>query len=167
MSLYLNHVSENPGSSLKWRERFEMMIEKLEETDLHNAVLPNMREIDEQTFSQSRYFTYLPMVVGTATISNENLDKAGIRRNAGDETRKNWTVNAALTIYHDYSGYAMIADRKAGKIRYFEFTFCLHQFHEVTEDDIKKGAPRPNPRHTFHTYICSKCSYVTTQDSSD
>ena len=65
---------------------------------------------------------------------------------------------------HDGTGFAMYTDAWTGRIRYFSFAGCIHEYRKLTEKEyiehkISRGM------HD-HSGICKKCGYIYYYNSS-
>lgn len=107
-----------------------------------NDFPPNWEELSEAEFSHSRFFIYSPTYRDFRQMIRRNGKPAPF-------------IEANLYIYNDGSGYAISADRKQGKVRYYKFAVCEHDY------EVQHG------RKYEHIYTCKKCGHSYIQDSSD
>jgi hypothetical protein len=117
-----------------------------------NDFPPNWKEITEKEFAQGMFFSYTPTLTEHRQMG---------RMEVGSEPM----LTATLYFFHDGSGVALASDFWAGKVRYFSFTCCVHEFRRPTEAEHVRGVVRPG--RCFHVSICDKCNYVSAVDSSD
>lgn len=122
----------------------------------YNDAFPNMRELSESEFAQSAFFSSCIEYVGYRQILPANLSW---------KEKCILSVRYFITNRRDFSGFAMCNDYYGGKVRYFKFGPCEHQYRNPTEEDLKNGVPRP--AMCFNVSVCEKCGYVYAVDSSD
>ena len=65
----------------------------------------------------------------------------------------------------DGTGFAISTNYWAGKIRYFSFAGCEHEFRTPTREECAEHHDYPG--NCYHVYICDKCGYWYSVDSSD
>ena len=106
-----------------------------------NALPPNWKEISEREFTESAFFIYSPIAV--------EFKQAPLIPNGPLENIKMFYV------YGYAEGFAMVADHEAGRVRYFLFAECEHDWQDITT-------------HRFlHTIRCRRCPETRSFDSSD
>jgi hypothetical protein len=115
----------------------------------YNQAPPNFKEITEKEFAQSFLWNWAPAKQERRQISREEL------RGCGIEHPPNQGMLGVLMFWHaDKTGVAMSADWWAGKLRFFKFAVCLHDF-----TGEKLG-------NCYYRHTCKKCGYSHTVDSS-
>ena len=112
-----------------------------------NDFPPNWKEITEEEFARSSFFIYSP--IHTEYRQMHLHDKSGVK------DVYNYTP-ARLCFMSDGTGYGIQNDFQNGKVRYYKFAFCLHEFGK----DLGKYRGE-------HIFICKKCGYRYEYDSSD
>lgn len=116
-----------------------------------NDFPPNWTAITEQElFENPFYLHYSP--------HHFEYRQMLLRDKKGNVNINSQMVSATLYFFHDGSGYATEFDCNNKKINYFKFCKCIHDF-----------GPEVNPDgfNCLHTFVCKKCGYVRTYDSSD
>lgn len=109
----------------------------------------NFRIISEEEFAQSKFFTYNPEAYDYRQVCPENLTE-DVKKQIGERM-----LTVKLYFYHDGEGLGISSDFWAGKVYYFRFEACDHNYKGTT---IGKCLTR---------YECSKCGYTQQIDSSD
>jgi hypothetical protein len=113
------------------------IIESKEKSNF-NELPPNFKEITEQEFAQSKFFTYMP----------EKTEYRQVNINGKHtDLRMFWM--------YDNTGYAIVSNYWDGKVIYYSFAKCEHIFDEKTVGKC------------LTEYTCKKCGYRETIDSSD
>lgn len=119
----------------------------------HAGPLPNMREITEGDVAKSDMFVYTPDYIGYRQIHQfDKLKECGITPPSSNGQEHMMAVK--FFVFHDKRGIAMYGDYWGGKIRWFSFAVCEHDFTET-----KIG-------NCLHEYACKKCKYRKSVDSS-
>lgn len=121
----------------------------------YNDFPPNWRKLTEKEFAQSQFFSYSPTLVE----HRQMLPPGGLRPGGKP------ALTARLYFYSDGSGLAMSNDYWKGKVQYFAFAACVHEYRRPTEAEHEAGVVRP--ARCFHVSICDKCHHVHAVDSSD
>jgi hypothetical protein len=115
-----------------------------------NDFPPNWHEISEAEFAKSSYFTYSPM-----------LREFRQMKNRGDHNEP--MIGAHLHWMHDNTGFAIVNDFWACKIKFFAFG-CKHEFSDPTEELKSRGLKLFACQHAM---FCKKCNSLSIVDSSD
>ena len=115
-----------------------------------NDPLPNMKEMTEKEFAQSMFFTYTPDYHFYRQINR--VEKLPLGLAPGP---KGGGLHVHCYVFFDKTGIAFASDYWAGKVRYFHFAVCEHEF---TEKNIGR---------CLHKYTCVKCGFNKEVDSSD
>jgi hypothetical protein len=116
-----------------------------------NGLPPNFREITEEDFAKSKFFTYSPDFWEYRQISRrEDYEKF----KWGTEQRS-YVFSLRMAYFFDGTGIALEHDYWAGKVRYFSFAVCEHKERE-----------QRNVGNCLNEYTCVACGYKETIDSS-
>lgn len=144
---------------LVWVEKDEReKLEKLFGIIHYNHPPANFREVDEEWVAKkSRYRIYGFKYTWYHQIFID-VDKPQDMRNQpligmhffGDDSSE------GIAIYTDYW---------AGKVRYFAFAGCIHEFRNPTIEECAEHHSWPG--NCYHVSICNKCGYWRAIDSSD
>jgi hypothetical protein len=119
----------------------------------YNDAPPNFKEITEEEFAQSMFFTYSPEYTEYRQIL---LDPDSKRKEA---------LSVKLYFFFDGNGFGMANDYWAKKVRYFRFKKCDHKAVELSPVEArKKGIVHHG--NCYHVLECSKCGYIHSYDSS-
>lgn len=115
----------------------------------YNDSPPNFKEISEKEFAQSKFFTY-------------DSDYREYRQitNFGDKC-----IPIQLYYFFDQTGYGMSSDYWNGKVRYFQFSKCEHEYRELSVSEARQKG-QIHHGNCYHVYECVKCGYIIAQDSS-
>jgi len=120
-----------------------------------NDTPPGWREITEEEFVRSNFFSYDP-----EKVEHRQLMHAGIT----DEKGTAPLHGARLYFFWDGTGVALMDDFWAGKIRFFAFG-CKHKWREVYGDEVKKLGFGRLYSHD-HALVCDECGRMKVVDSS-
>lgn len=126
------------------------------EVEHHNALPPNLKEIPEKEFAQSMFFTYTPIAYEHRQIPRESGNyRSGL-------------LSLQMYYFHDGSGIAFSSDYWGGKVSYYTFTVCEHDFRELSAKEARSRGIT-HMRRCYHVLECQKegCGYTTAYDSSD
>ena len=118
----------------------------------YNYAPPNWKEIKEEEFTTSHFFTYTPKFSEYRQIIFGDISKGEM-------------MSVQMFYFHDGTGVALYPDWREGKVRYFKFAKCDHDSVELTQDECKKR----DIQHfgmCWHVYECKKCGYIESYDSS-
>jgi hypothetical protein len=66
---------------------------------------------------------------------------------------------------YDGTGFAIHLDYWSKKVRYFKFAGCVHEFRSLTQRE--KETYQMYDRMCLRHYICDRCGFLHTVDSSD
>ena len=139
------------------RERHDLSREEeaehLKKFGHYNDFPPNWREISEAVFAKSAHFTYTPWL----TEYRQMLRYLDGRPNAKE------MVGAHLHYQGDGTGYAVVNDFWAGKVRFYAFG-CAHEWGDPSEE-LKKRGIRLSAMETAS--YCKKCGHLEIHDTSD
>lgn len=122
----------------------------------YNDLPPNWKELTEKEFAQSPFFTYSPEFM--------EFRQVRLTPNGPFEGLRMFWLN-------EKEGYALVRDYWAGKVRYFSFAVCVHEWHGVTRAELAEKWPQHVKRYTpgncCHNSVCLKCGDFRFIDSSD
>ena len=124
----------------------------------YNDAFPNMKELTEEEFAKSSFWSRCIEYVGYRQILPDRLPPT-------IKDTRTLCVRYFITDRQDFAGYAMSQEYWESKVRYFRFGPCEHKYRNPTEEDFKNGVPRP--AMCFNVHVCEKCGYVYAVDSSD
>jgi hypothetical protein len=120
----------------------------------YNDFPPNWHPITEEDFSHSLFFSYAPVFRDTRQMLPSRAGKEGA------------CVDAVLFFYHDGTGVGIERDYWAGKVNYYAFSVCEHQYREISQAECaKRGIFHGG--NCYHVEVCSKCGHINAYDSSD
>lgn len=118
----------------------------------YNDPLPNLEEITEEQFAQSGFFTWGFTGVENRQISSENFNKGKIFSPVKVFVNANiFYVNSP-----NESGFVIANDYWSGKVRYFKFAKCFHNYKETGK----------TVWNCCHQYQCTKCGQNHEVDTS-
>jgi hypothetical protein len=120
----------------------------------YNDPLPNMVELTEKEFARASALTYPEQLSGYRQIVNPKFNNGKVL-----------SLTFFVTNRQDMSGWAISTDYWAGKVRFFKFAACRHEFRESGPEDWANGVPKS--RMCLSVSVCKKCGYVREIDSSD
>jgi len=134
-----------PEFKINWEDEKEM--DRL--FGRFNDLPPNFKEISEKEFAQSKFFIYSPQKLGFKQVAVRGDNDPQKEQKKGLES-----VDLHLYFFHDGSGFALARDYWKGKVRFFYFELCRHEW-ETLEN-----------RMCYHKARCVKCGYIHEVDSS-
>ena len=117
-----------------------------------NEFPPGWAEITEAEFAKSPHFTYAPILIEYRQMLRYM-----------DGTKATQYVAAHLQFQHDHTGYAIVNDYWAGKIRFYKFG-CNHVWGDARPELERRG------ERLFamqNANFCTKCGFLGITDSSD
>jgi len=117
----------------------------------YNDSPPNFKEITEKEFAQSHFFTYDPEATDYRQITDMPNEKT--------------TLAVKLFFFHDGSGVGMSSDYWEGKVRYFSFDLCEHEYEELTAE-MARELGLMHHGMCWHVIKCRKCGHTQSYDSS-
>ena len=126
----------------------------------YNDPLPNMVELTLEEFAKSDFFMYCLTGYETRQPIWDRL------KNVKFDTSSLYGLNVFFINSPHVSGYAMSSDYLNGKVRYFKFSQCEHNYVGLSYDECKQRGIYHAGR-CYHVSVCSKCGYVNAVDSSD
>lgn len=123
----------------------------------YNDSLPNLQEITAEEFAQSGFFTWCFNGTEHRQISPENFNKGKIF------SPVKTFVNAKIFFMNSpyESGFVIVNDYWAKKVRFFKFAKCFHDYKEITAAEAGKTA-----FNCYHYCRCTKCGQGYEYDSS-
>jgi hypothetical protein len=112
---------------------------------------PNFKSMTEKEFAQSHFFSYSP-----TSIEHRQAIIPGGK-----------TVSSLkLYFYHDDTGIAITNNYWEGKVLYFRFAVCEHEWREMgATEALAKG--HRHYGNCYHITECTKCQTISGYDSSD
>ena len=114
-----------------------------------NDAPPNFKEISESEFAQSMFWTYSPDYTDHRQITDFEKQCLSVK----------------LYWFYDGNGFGMARDYYGGKVRYFRFYACEHNFRELSVSESReKGLPHFG--NCYHVMECRKCGFIQSYDSS-
>jgi len=109
----------------------------------YNDIPPNVKQLTEKEFAQSRFFNYSPYKVEFRQLLGKyNIN--GIK-----------LQNIHIYWFSDGYGIILMSDFWGGKVYYFECYICNHDFINLEN------------RMCYTKSKCKKCGYIQEIDSSD
>jgi hypothetical protein len=117
----------------------------------YNDAPSGWREISEEEFAKSSFFTYSFRYTETKQI----------------RCLPQYESMLAVRLFYmrDHTGYGMAHDYWGGRIRYFRFG-CVHKWKELSQKECGKRSIGHHGR-CFHVEECSECKHVRSYDSGD
>lgn len=153
-----------------------MMITKFERTQLdkdastehiekyggYNHKPPNWRELTEEEFARSDFFTYGPTQMEFRQFSDPEHNN-GYK---GAQSVFLFYVHAGhgYGIYSSY-GQEMFVGSRQKRLRIFRFG-CEHTYKELDQKECRE-LKVPHFGRCYHVLQCTKCGYIYSYDSSD
>jgi hypothetical protein len=132
-----------------------------ERTGLGNDYQPDWREISEEDFANSLFFSYDPSFVEHRQMSQVDGKSCGKP-----------AVSATLYHFHDGTGYALVRQRpperphssRFSHIKYYTFG-CSHNYKELGSKEARaRGITHFGM--CWHVHECQKCGNIQSFDSS-
>lgn len=115
-----------------------------------NDFPPAWRELTEEQFAKSMFFTYTPVM----HEFRQMLDRSKPQQPA---------MSATLYHMHDGTGFSIVNDFWAGKVRFYTFG-CDHEYGDASEELRRRGIRLHQGEHAG---FCKKCGHLRIVDSSD
>lgn len=114
----------------------------------YNDFPPDWKEIAEEEFAKSMFFTYSPDLIQHRQMMKPNE-----------------VVEATLHFFWDGNGYAIGHDFWKGKVKYYRFALCEHTYRELSPSEARaKG--HSHFGNCYHVTECAKCGLIWEYDSS-
>lgn len=117
---------------------------------------PNFKEITEKEFAQSKFFSYGADRTEYRQILPDRLPWKG----------EKYALSVTLYYLYDGTGYGISSDYWQGKVRYFRFAACEHEYKELSQQECRKRGLYHAGR-CYHVSECVKCGRINAVDSSD
>ena len=130
----------------------------------YNDFPPGWRQISEEEFAKSAFFTYSPQFADSRQMNNP----PELMRVQNPEQRPHArpvSVSATLHFMHDGTGFALVRDSWAGKVAFFAFG-CDHKYVELSQAECRKRDISHMGR-CWHVNECTECGHIHAYDSSD
>ena len=124
-----------------------------------NFAPPGFKEITDEEFAQSGFFTWCKVGMEFRQLLPENIDQSKMLS----------PVTQMLTVTMFYmnhgANFAIANDYWGKKVRYFMFADCYHEYVELSKEESEKRGHR-HFGNCYHVELCKKCGYVWAYDSS-
>jgi hypothetical protein len=117
---------------------------------------PNFKQISEDEFAKSHFFTYHPDFMEHRQIFLKDLPR---------DMRVVGLFTIYMFYYWDGTGIAIHNDWWGGKVYYFSFAKCDHDYRELSQKEAKSKG-HDHWGMCFHVYECRECGFTMSQDSS-
>lgn len=111
-----------------------------------NDFPPGWKEVSQAEACKTKFFQCNPTLIEYRQMFTR--DAEGIPRGQ--------SIHATLYHFGDGTGVALAGDYWKGKVSWFTFAACAHEY---VEQDTSRGC--------LHDYRCEKCGHTYTTDSSD
>jgi hypothetical protein len=118
-----------------------------------NDAPPNFTEITADEFAQGGFFTWVKEGIEFRQISPDTIDMKKMLSPV--------KYMLGITLFFMNHGDNFGLAQYEGKVRYFKFADCFHEWHEISAKEAGKPA-----FNCYHYMKCSKCGAQHEYDSS-